>query len=168
MKKMRKILVSMLTILAITLTSVSALAYTEQEAPQEKITEFYYSVYNKDGEIVETGTIPGSDSRVKWEGIVLDNGEEVKLTKANGQAFNMLADVRYDFVVWLDRKARMYNAIYRSNYDASENLSLTDSWYSNVLTYSRAATMPEAGYYYFMIKNYSSDPVTIEEVELIF
>lgn len=36
MKKMRKILVSMLTILAITLTSVSALAYTEQEAPQEK------------------------------------------------------------------------------------------------------------------------------------
>ena len=94
MKKMRKILVSMLTILAITLTSVSALAYTEQEAPQEKITEFYYTVYNKDGEIVETGTIPGSDSRVKWEGIVLDNGEEVKLTKANGQAFNMLADVR--------------------------------------------------------------------------
>ena len=50
----------------------------------------------------------------------------------------------------------------------AKNLSLTDSWYSNVLTYSRAATMPEAGYYYFMIKNYSSDPVTIEEVELIF
>ena len=49
----------------------------------------------------------------------------------------------------------------------AKNLSLTDSWYSNVLTYSRAATMPEAGYYYFMIKNYSSDPVTIEEVELI-
>ena len=72
----------------------------------------------------------------------------------------------YDMIS--DRKARMYNAIYRSNYDASENLSLTDSWYSNVLTYSRAATMPEAGYYYFMIKNYSSDPVTIEEVELIF
>lgn len=168
MKKSVKKLISVFMVLAIVLSNVSALDYTESQDSQETITEFSYTVYSKDGEIIEQGLIPNGNSRVVWEGIVLDNGERVKLTKSNGNAFSMLNDVVYSFWVQLDRKANMGNSIYRSNYDASKILEPIATWYSVTQSYSRSDAMSHAGYYYFEIKNYSSDPVTIKRVELKF
>ena len=61
------------------------------------------------------------------------------------------ANVRYDFVVSLDRKANMRNLLIRSNYLATDPIKYVRDWMSITEGYSQAATLDESGYYYFQM-----------------
>ena len=168
MKKSISFFDSIIMIICILITSASANEYDRQQEHQNVITDFHYIVYDKNGNVIDEGNIPGKNSRVIWEGITLDNGDTLKLTKSNGDAFAMLADVRYDYSIDLNHKATLYHYIFMSNQSASQIIEIVDSWTTTTPFHSRAATMSKTGYYYFTMTNYSSESVTINEVELVF
>ena len=168
MKKIYQKLFSIFFVLLFSASCVPASAVDVNSVAQNHIKQFCYIVYDKEGNVKETGITPDGDARYSWSGIQLDNGESVKLLNQNNFAFTIPANVRYDFVVSLDRKANMRNLLIRSNYLATDPIKYVRDWMSITEGYSQAATLDESGYYYFQIANYSSDSVTIESVELLF
>ena len=75
MKKSISFFVSIIMIICILITSASANEYDRQQEHQNVITDFHYIVYDKNGNVIDEGNIPGKNSRVIWEGITLDNGD---------------------------------------------------------------------------------------------
>ena len=168
MKKFISVFVSIVMVTSLLITGSSAQGYAEPQENRNRITEFCFTVYDKDGNIVQEGKISETDERIQWNGIVLDNGNTLKLTKSDGNAFSMLGGARYDYVINLDRKATLRHIIYMSNYDTSRVMEVVEDFTSTLANHARAATMPQTAWYYFTITNYSSDPVTLKHVELIF
>lgn len=80
MKKLSRKVVSALLVAAIfCMATISAAAVEEgNNEPENVITQMKYIVYDKDGNIRETGITPDPASRYTWEGITLYNGEWVK------------------------------------------------------------------------------------------
>lgn len=71
-------------VLLFSASCVPASAVDVNSVAQNHIKQFCYIVYDKEGNIKETGITPDGDARYSWSGIQLDNGESVKLLIGNG------------------------------------------------------------------------------------
>lgn len=100
MKKIYQKFFSIFFVLLFSASCVPASAVDVNSVAQNHIKQFCYIVYDKEGNVKETGITPDGDARYSWSGIQLDNGESVKLLNQNNFAFTIPANVRYDFVVW--------------------------------------------------------------------
>lgn len=91
MKKLSRKVVSALLVAAIfCMATISAAAVEEgNNEPENVITQMKYIVYDKDGNIRETGITPDPASRYTWEGITLYNGEWVKFLQVNDRPFTI-------------------------------------------------------------------------------
>lgn len=151
------------------IVNTAAAAEKARVEPNEKTTQLYYIVYDKDGHVVEEGLTPkGNGERYLWEGIRLTNGQYVRFLNGSNKAFSSSAGTRYDFIVQLNKKATMQNCLIQSNLAATEVVEVADQWTSISPSYSRTARFQNTGYYYFQIESNSSDTVIIMSAELLF
>lgn len=148
---------------------VNAADVTEKSA-QATVSQFYYIVYDKDGNITETGLTPNFNNRATWEGITLNNGSGFTLLANNTQSFWITEGTRIHLNVNLDRNARMYNGYYSGDGTTGfDDSQLCQSWISASSDYNWNFTSDyPTGYYFFNLQNGSSDPVTITSVTLTF
>ena len=171
MKKLHRIVSSFFVFcfcLSVIVNTVAAAEKARVE-PNEKTTQLYYIVYDKDGHVVEEGLTPkGNGERYLWEGIRLTNGQYVRFLNGSNQAFSSSAGTRYDFIVQLNKKATMQNCLIQSKLAATEVVEVPDQWTSISPSYSRTARFQNTGYYYFQIESNSSDTVIIMSAELLF
>ena len=87
------------------IVNTAAAAEKARVEPNEKTTQLYYIVYDKDGHVVEEGLTPkGNGERYLWEGIRLTNGQYVRFLNGSNKAFSSSAGTRYDFIVQLNKK----------------------------------------------------------------
>ena len=78
-KLLRKAVSVILTVAMFCIATVPAMATNDGNTePENVITQMKYIVYDKNGNIRETGTTPDPTLRYSWEGITLYNGEWVE------------------------------------------------------------------------------------------
>ena len=170
-KLLRKAVSVLLTVAMFCIATVPAMATNDGNTePENVITQMKYIVYDKDGNIRETGTTPDPTLRYSWEGITLYNGEWVEFLQTNGRPFTIARGTPVTFRLELSRAASMFTLFVETNYNASSTLGYYESWTSvgNPAFIGFTWDSSISGYCYPQTTNQSSDPVTIVEARLTF
>lgn len=169
-KLLRKVVSVLLTVAMFCIATVPAMATNDGNTePENVITQMKYIVYDKDGNIRETGITPDPTLRYSWEGITLYNGEWVKFLQPNGRPFTISRGTPLTFRLQLSWTASMYSVFTETNSDASETLGIYKTWTTVGnpafigFTWDSTTT-----HFYPQTTNHSSDPVTIVEARLTF
>lgn len=132
-----------------------------------------YVVYNRDGKIVERGTIPpnnGIHPNYHWSGITLENGFYTAFLPSNSsaRAFYVTNGTPMSFYYSLDKSATMEYQFSKCDY-GEENCEY--DWRTGTLSGGGGgvlANADETKYYFVGITNASSDPVTLTSVDFEF
>lgn len=162
---------TLLAIAMICMVTIPAMAVEEGNSePKNIITQMKYIVYDKNGNIRETGITPDPTLRYTWEGITLYNGEWVKFLQVNDRPFTIPRGTVVKFRLELNRRAAMRTLFTETNYNASEPLGFYHSWRMDgnpgFTVFTWDAT--KSSYCYPQTTNETSDPVTIVEASLEF
>lgn len=168
MKKLCSLALSLIMMATLCMSGLAADAYTDENNSVE-IQEFAYTIYDKDGNERESGIIPNPNSRYSWYGITLYNGEKAVLKQTNNRPFTIARGTRVEFTLQLSRACHMFTIFNRSDvYGNYKEIYRTYTSYGNPSTLIFTMDSPNGSYFYPSTTNYSSDPVTITEVSLVF
>lgn len=125
------------------------------------ITTFHYTVYDSDGEVIETGVIPNRQERMMWKGITLSNGHTAHLRTELDKPFYIRQGTNISFKVSLNRMALaqcyLKGPVIIGSTDSRNLLNITVLTQANV-----------SGDYEGIVTNLSSDPITITSASLEF
>ena len=150
------------------LPGLAADTYTDENNSVE-IQEFAYTIYDKDGNERESGIIPNPNSRYSWTGITLSNGETAILKQTDDKPFTIALGTRVKFTLELDRTCHMFTKFNRSDvYGNFKEIYKTFTSYGNPSSITFTMDCQNGSYFYPSTTNFSSDPVTITEVSLVF
>jgi len=147
---------------------VPATALAAEENSHGRITSFSYTVYDVNGNIIETGTMPDPNLRYTWSGVTLDNGQMVEFKKNGNEGFYISEGTRLTYTCYLNRQATMRYELYKGPARIGTNWS---RWYSGDHTSTSVGISKIADgdfFFYPAVMCISSDPVTITSVELVF
>lgn len=167
MNIMKKLIVVVLAML-VACSTMGAVAFATENpdrAEEEKtvVTQFFYTVYDKDGNVKETGVTPDENSRYTWSGITLNNGDRADFLKQQKYGFYIEAprwcDFQYDLNRACSMRSRMIRMGYSSPYVQRE---------SSQKQFGIGLTVTDTGTYYWSVANISSDPVTITQTRFVF
>ena len=96
MKKCKRMFALLMALMVCCSICISAGA-VEQKDLGSTIDRFYYTVYDKDGNVKETGILPGPNERATWHSITLGNGDSVKLKSEDNDYFYAVSGTRINF-----------------------------------------------------------------------
>lgn len=160
MKKCKRMFALLMALMVCCSICISAGA-VEQEDLGSPISRFYYTVYDKDGNVKETGILPSPNERVTWHHITLENGESVNLKRDDGDNFYAVSNTRIRFEMTLNRAANVSIEFIDDGGDI-----ITD-FRGNEMT-SCSFTLKETAYFYVKITNLSSDQLVMKNATLTF
>lgn len=169
---MKKIISLVFSILL--LCSFSAPCLAVESDDNSYITQFSYVVFDADGNVKNTGITPDFNARYSWDGITLENGEQVIFRKTDGTNFYALRGTSVEYEVSKDRigyvTMEFLNAV---DGTASSGLVLNSSQVyalRGVINFTIPETpcIVNSYYYYLTVKNATSDPMNITGVSLSF
>lgn len=168
MKKLHQFLALVFAICIIISLSVPCVAVvTEPSYVPTTITRFSYTVFDRDGNVVESGITPDFRYRYSWSGLTVDNSFGVVLEREDGSGFYATKGTTMRFSFELDRNAHMEHEVWKSK-------NSDGPWYSyySYETFGRSGgypvTSPDSVFNLFVLYNASSDPVTITRATLTF
>lgn len=118
-------------------------------------------MYDKDGNVKETGILPGPNERATWHSITLGNGDSVKLKSEDNDYFYAVSGTRINFEMTLNRTANV--AI--DFIDDSGNT--IEDFRGNEMT-SCSFTLEDTAYFYVKVTNLSSDQIIMKNARLTF
>lgn len=134
------------------------------------ITQFSYTIYDKNGNLLETGITPNPYLDYSWDGITLSNGQTAYFKKANGYAFTIYAGTKITGQVMTKQLCSTITYLMKGSYDGT-NGSFYDSHRGNNsygIYFTETLGDRDSGYYWLQVTNISSDPITITSVSLDF
>lgn len=138
----------------------------EPVAGDTRITQFYYEVVDKNGNIKETGITPDADARYIWSGVVLENRDTVHFWKSSGDPFWILKNTQMNFVFNLNKSAIIEFFVYKGF--GTSNYTLWDDGVTRDSGASYSRTAPESADYHWALRNASSEPVIVTRAEFTF
>lgn len=133
----------------------------EQEDLGYSISRFYYTVYDKDGNVKETGILPSPNERYAWHQITLENGDSVSLRQDNGNNFYALSNTRIRFEMTLNRAGNV-------SIDFIDDGGDTIADFRGHEMTSCSFTLKATTYFYVKVTNISSDRLVIKNATLTF
>lgn len=166
MKKVTRLFAMLLTILTLSSICVPIAAQATETDEQTTITQFGYTIFGKDGNVIERGITPDFRARYSWSGIKIKNGQTISFDM-KGTDFLIGSGRRIFFKFFLDRFAETKTSLYKR---------LEGHTYYETLESTRVQgqdpsfryDIAETGYYYMGIQNMSSVPITVTSAELTF
>lgn len=166
MKRMKKIIVTILSLAMIMGLSVTANAAEFDQ----NYKEIYYTVYNEKGEVVDEGIIPRTtNERYHWSpNITLDNGWYTSFRMPGPNAFYATSNTAMKFSYSLNRSATIKYQFMKSS---ERSTPYADVWKTGSITAKSASvtkTADSTAYYYVGVTNISSDAITITSVDFTF
>ncbi|WP_410495827.1 hypothetical protein QTL86_19420 [Cellulosilyticum sp. ST5] len=163
MKKTMKFLSIFMVMIILTTTSVFATDISQESY------DWKYIIYDKDGQIKESGILNKDDSspkpRYTWSSSqVLNNGEAIMFFPLhNDNGLYCAAGARMKIEYTLNRYAYHYVNVIQNGgpvvYDRAWEVKSVSNAYINI---------SESGYYFGMIRNLSSDPIQVTSFSLTF
>lgn len=166
MKKITRIFAILLTLLTLSSICVPIAVQAAEMDEQTIITQFGYTILDKDGNIIKQGTTPNFMANYSWSGITLSNGERVLLTKTDGSSFLIGSGRRIFFNFTLNRFAE--TKTYLSKHADAVGYYVVDTKRAQGKNPSFRYDITETGTYHYSVQNLSSDPITITYAELTF
>lgn len=160
MKKCKRMFALLMALMVCCSICISAGA-VEQKDLGSTIDRFYYTVYDKHGNVKETGILPGPNERATWHSITLGNGDSVKLKSEDNDYFYAVSGTRINFEMTLNRTANV--AI--DFIDDSGNT--IEDFRGNEMT-SCSFTLEDTAYFYVKVTNLSSDQIIMKNARLTF
>lgn len=173
-----KKLISM-SVLLLMIFSLNTFAFANDETtestpvPTTRVTQFDYIVVDKDGNVVETGTTPDFRTRYAWSGITLETNESIFLLGRGRTTFYLINGTQFYLDVSLNRAAGVRASVSRTSMSAAQpNGGLFGVEVTSMESRTGAFTLTDRAemstYFFPIIRNASSDPVTITSAEFIY
>ena len=164
---MKRILSFCLVLFMLSALNVSAMALDQMPDDSITVTQFGYTVYDKDGNIVETGITPDFRTKYEWSGVTIENGQGVSFYHPDGRGFYIL-----------EGDALNVYALFNKNVSVKEYLSVNSSGSpgfgevvyenSNRLTsgYVKEIDIERDGYYSYALVNASDGPIVVKQLKI--
>lgn len=165
MKKLNKFFTIIMSMVMMISISVPAMA-----ADLTSTNEIYYITYDKNGNVVDEGTIPEQNGKARytWTGMKLENGYSTSFRMPNRQSFYVTDDTDMNFSYTLDQSAKLEYRFYRGSTSSPDD---ADVWKSGSKTQKSGTitkTANKTAYYYVNVTNASSDTIRISAVSFTF
>lgn len=158
-------LASFLLVLTLVLTyapAVFATDISDSKMTDAKIS-WDYTVYDKDGNVINTGTLPNANTRYSWSGITLKNDEAVLFTPSNNKK-GLYCEKGKQMKISYKLNRTASHRTYVSGYATGGSDSHEGSWSGQTYYY----TAPNSDNYYGFMRNLSSDPITVKSYSITF
>jgi len=135
------------------------------EEPTQNIDEvqWEYEVHSKDGTLLEKGVIPNAKARMTWKGVTINGNLSYATFKPSGASgLYCIAGNKISVSYQLNKSASHHWSLNEVNLGEVAGETLQAS------AVKQSYTPSEAGYFYGIIANYSSDPITVNTFSITF
>ncbi|WP_312279992.1 hypothetical protein [Oscillibacter sp.] len=166
MKKVTRLFAMLLTILTLSSICIPIAAQATETYEQTTITQFGYTILDKDGNVIERGITPNFRARYSWSGIKIKNGQSI-IFDMKGTDFLIGSGRRIFFKFTLDRFAETKTSLSK-RVEGKTYYETVESTRAQGQNPSLRYDIAETGYYFMDIQNMSSDPITVTSAELTF
>lgn len=164
-KIMKRVFSFFLVLFMLSALSVPGLAVEQTPSSPTTVTQFAYTVYDEDGNIVKTGVTPDFSARYEWTGITIENGETVAFTYPDGRGFYILEGKTANVYALFNKNVSVKALLSRSDSGSSITGEVVyEKSYSLASGYVTEIDIEKDGYYTYMLRNASDGPITVKEL----
>ena len=107
MNVIKKIFALLLAIAILSTVTIPAFASDESNSNSTQYSQFGYTVYDRYGNVKETGITPDFNTRYTWSGITLDNGEAAYFYPTHQNYFFIYENTKVKFELVLASYSNM-------------------------------------------------------------